>query len=46
MQQKTYQIGIPHSDGILNADLPHEKAVHPPESKLHELDVLNVQMGR
>ena len=40
----TYQIGVPHSDGILYADFPHQQAVHPPKRELHELDVLYFQM--
>ena len=39
-----YEVGIPHSDGVLHADLTHEKAVHPSERKLHELDVFCLQM--
>ncbi len=41
---KTYEVGIPHSDGILHADFAHEETVHPPKRELHELDVLCVQM--
>lgn len=30
---------VPHSDGVSDADLPHEETVHPPEGELYELDV-------
>ena len=41
---RTYQIRVPHSDRVLHAYLPHEQTVHPSERKLHELDVLRLQM--
>ena len=44
--ERTHQIGIPHPNGILHADLAHQQAVHPPERELHELDVLGFQMRR
>jgi len=38
--KNTDQIGIPHPDCILDADLPHQQAIHPAKSKLHEFDIL------
>src|SRR3569833_1416303 len=40
----THQIRIPHSNRVPDADLAHEKAVHPPEAKLDELDVLLLEV--
>jgi len=40
----SYQIGIPHSDRILDTDFSHQQAIHPPERKLHEFDVLGLQV--
>ena len=37
---EAYEVRVPHADRVLHADLTHEKAVHPAERKLHELDVL------
>ena len=39
-EKKTHQIGIPHPDCILHADLAHQQAVHPSKRKLHKLDAL------
>lgn len=43
-KMETYEVGVPHADGILHADFPHEQAIHPPEGELHELHVLRLQM--
>src|SRR3569833_367666 len=40
----THHIRIPHSNRVPDADLAHEKAVHPPEAKLDELDVLLLEV--
>jgi hypothetical protein len=39
-RKDTYKVGIPHSDRILHADFPHQKAIHPSKSKLHEFYIL------
>ena len=44
--ENTHKISIPHSNGIFDADFPHEKTIHPPKSKLHELDAFRLQVGR
>jgi hypothetical protein len=44
-REAAHEVGIPHPDGVVNADLTHEQAVHPSEGELHELDVLRSQMG-
>lgn len=42
----TYEVCIPHSNGILHANLTHEQTVHPSKGELHELDILRLQMRR
>jgi hypothetical protein len=41
-----YQIRVPHPNGTFDAHLPHQKAVHPPESELQEFDSLIFEMRR
>lgn len=43
--EDTYQVGIPHADGVLYADFAHKEAIHPTECKLHEFDVLGLKMS-
>lgn len=35
----SHHVSVPHPDGVLDAYLPHEETVHPPEAELYELDV-------
>lgn len=43
---KPYQISVPHSDSILDADLAHEQTVHPPKTKLDEFHAFVLEMFR
>ncbi|KAL3952957.1 hypothetical protein ACCO45_012900 [Purpureocillium lilacinum] len=36
--------GVPHADGVLDADLSHQQAVHPAEAKLDKLHALLLQV--
>ena len=40
-----YHVRVPHADGVLERQLAHEQAVHPPEGELEELDTLLLKMG-
>ena len=46
MARKTYHIRVPHADRVLDAQLAHEHAVHPPEAKLYKLDAILHQVRR
>lgn len=35
-----HKVRVPHSDGILDTNLPHEQAVHPSKGELNEFDTL------
>lgn len=39
-------IRVPHPDRAVNADFPHEEAIHPTEGELHKLDSLILEMLR
>lgn len=41
----TYQVCIPHPDGILYTDFPHQETIHPSKSELHEFDILGLQVS-
>jgi len=40
----THEIRVPHAHDVLDAQLAHEEAVHPPERKLDELDALLLEV--
>lgn len=44
-QKDTNQVGVPHTDGISNADFAHKKAIHPTKCKLHKFDVFGLKMS-
>lgn len=39
-----YKVGIPHANGVLDTDFPHQKTVHPPETELNKLDAFSFQV--
>ena len=43
--RETYQIGIPHPNDVLDANLAHQEAIDPPETKLNELHILFLKMA-
>lgn len=43
-ETETHKVGIPHAHDVLDAQLAHEEAVHPPERKLDELDAFLLEM--
>lgn len=45
-ERATHEVGVPHADDVLDAELAHEEAVHPSERKLDELDALLLEVRR
>lgn len=41
-----YKVGVPHADGMLESNLSHQQAVHPPERELNKLDMFRLKVGR
>lgn len=41
-----YKICVPHADGMLKGDLPHQQTVHPPERELNKFDMFRLKVGR
>lgn len=41
-----YHISIPHADGVLDTDFPHEQAIHPPKAELNKFHSLGLEMLR
>jgi len=42
--KRAYEVCVPHPDRVLDADLAHQKAVHPPETELDELHALGLHV--
>jgi hypothetical protein len=40
----TYEVCIPHPNGIPDAEFPHQETVHPTKTELHKLYTLSLQM--
>lgn len=40
------EVSVPHPGDERKRDLPHEKAIHPPEGELDELGILLYQVLR
>lgn len=43
-ERRTYEVGVPHADNVLDAYFTHEEAVHPAKAELDELDALVLEV--
>lgn len=45
-RSETHQVCVPHTNSVLDTDLTHEEAIHPPKGKLHEFNAFVLQVRR